>query len=133
MAGSSARLKVRMKYKKIRKIITKYFHWWASNMGLKYWDLTVQFSREIIPSGQGNNRTGLCEATWKYCTATLTFYPNAMQYMSEKEIELVVVHELAHCLVNEIGTLDDHEERVVSGMTKAFLWVRDAAMDKVTA
>ena len=51
--------------------------------------------------------------------------------MSNEELERTVVHELVHALVNELreGGID-HEERVVTTLTKAVLWVRDLTRDE---
>lgn len=53
-----------------------------------------------------------------------------MEELTDDELEEIFVHECGHILVNEMrGDPDDwldHEERVVSTLTKAFLWVRSA-------
>jgi len=47
-----------------------------------------------------------------------------MKTMDGDEIERAVVHELCHILVNEMREDEiHHEERVVTGLQKAFMWV----------
>lgn len=46
--------------------------------------------------------------------------------IGDKELERCFVHELMHIFLSETGDdWLDHEERVASTLTKAFLWQRD--------
>jgi len=49
--------------------------------------------------------------------------------MENDQIEMTIVHELCHALVNEMRKDGiDHEERTVTALTKAFLWT-DGGLD----
>lgn len=63
---------------------------------------------------------------WRYGTATIYFNLPGFVGLDDEEVELAVLHELVHILVNEMREGErHHEERVVTGLTKAFLWVRE--------
>lgn len=69
------------------------------------------------------------DANWMYASAKISVNLPAFDDMKPDEIERHVVHELCHILVNEMreGELH-HEERVVTGLTKAFFWVENAVV-----
>ncbi|KKL89323.1 hypothetical protein LCGC14_1915860 [marine sediment metagenome] len=66
--------------------------------------------------------------------ATVAFNISALKELDDHDLEVVVVHEMCHVLVNEMradrggepthGSVA-HEERVVSTLAQAFLTVRD--------
>lgn len=72
----------------------------------------------------------LCDAKWQYMDHELTFHLGRVRTMTAEEIEITVVHELCHILVNEMREPDEdlkHEERVTTQLQKAFMWVRNNA------
>lgn len=75
-----------------------------------------------------------CAAKWQYLTATITVFMPDISDCSDAELEGHLVHELCHCLVNELREARedwlDHEERVVTGITNAILWTRNHALQE---
>lgn len=74
--------------------------------------------------GNGDNvvvARSICD--WRYATCTLQINEPELLEMNKRDAEFVIVHELCHALVNEMREEGiDHEERVVTGLAKAFLW-----------
>jgi hypothetical protein len=121
-----------VKPKKVKKLLRKHCDFWVTWMGLKWWRVEIVFERGRTPCRDGEaDKAGECFADWKYLWAKILFWPDAMTHLTESEIEGVVIHEMAHVLVNEMRTEGiDHEERVVTGLEYAFKWVRDAAKEE---
>lgn len=110
---------------KIRFYIDK----WLKPLGLLWWKVDIAFIDDPKELNQKefyrDDDIVLARtfADWRYGTATIYFNVPAFEELSQTDIEMAVVHELVHILVNEMreGELH-HEERVVTGLTKAFLW-----------
>lgn len=65
---------------------------------------------------------------WKYGTADLHINLPAFKGRKQWKIDRIIVHELVHALVNEMRYEGiEHEERVVTSLTKAFFWTVNAA------
>lgn len=113
-----------MKKKKIDKLINK----WTYRLGLRWWKVTVTYVedvQEVATTFMEQDTTVLAKAfcDWRYATCNLYFNYYHLKDMSKEDIEFTIVHELCHALVNEMREQGiDHEERVVTGLTKAFLW-----------
>lgn len=116
-----------MKRKEIVALVQEKAKWWVKWLGLGYWDISFQFG-EGKPEGKYSEYlVGLSEPIWQYQTATITFYPKNMKHMTADEIEKLVVHELMHVFLNEMREEGiDHEERVATMLSKAFIWTREA-------
>jgi predicted SprT family Zn-dependent metalloprotease len=78
-----------------------------------------------------------CSSDWRYGHACITWNMSLVREQSDDKLEVVFVHELMHIFVNEMRwTADnsddsiDHEERVVSTLTKAFPWLRDHLVEQ---
>jgi hypothetical protein len=109
---------------------------WIPRLGLAWWDIEVAYyddPREIVDRFRVDE-DGLVAANltanWMYAMAKIQINLPALAHLSPDHIERIAVHELCHILVNEMreGELH-HEERVVTGLTKAFFWVEDAASE----
>lgn len=115
-------------------LIKAAFAKWIPRLGLAWWEIEIVYyddPYEII------NRFRIIEtgemvpanvtAQWMYADAKININLPAFEFIEMDNIERVCVHELCHLLVNEMreGELH-HEERVVTGLTKAFFWVADA-------
>jgi len=117
--------------KKIIKQCKKSFDFWTTWLGLRWWHVDAVYCADwkSVSSEFGDeNVVGRCYADWKYLKATI--YINVLlmveQGYNREEIDQVVLHELTHVLVNEMREEGiEHEERVATTLTKAFLWVRD--------
>lgn len=116
-----------IKTRKVKKLLKKYFTYWAHWTGLGYWNVHLRFENEVKDGPGETFIEGHCQADWRYQFATITFYPKAMRHLAAAEIESAVVHELVHvflCEMREDGI--DHEERTATQLEKAFLWVKNA-------
>ena len=115
-----------------RELVKGYVDKWLQPLGLLWWKVEIiyyddpmEIARRFV-EGDGISR-GTCNADWRYGTATVRLNLPALAEHSDNDIEMIVVHELVHILVNEMREEGiDHEERVVTGLTKAFLWTRGA-------
>lgn len=66
-------------------------------------------------------------------SAYITLYLPCLKDLSPQRLEEIVIHELVHILINEMRDYHkdpDHEERVVTGIQKAFSWVVGAVERK---
>ena len=118
-----------MKPSTARKKIRKYIDKWQTSLGLGWWKVDVYYhvDKKHIKKVLGSNRVrAQVNSDWRYSEATIHFNIPAFIYLEDHEIETVVLHELVHILVCEMreGKMH-HEERVVTGLTKAFQWVRE--------
>ena len=112
---------------------------WINPLGLGWWDIDLAYARDDYspPGGTKNGVLAHCDVDWRYGHATITWnMPELLAYPDEK-LERAFVHELMHIFLNEMrwtASNDedsiDHEERVATTLTKAFLWQRDS-LDKV--
>lgn len=116
--------------KEIMNVIKKCVTFWAPIMGLDKWSsLNITFSYENHDRGKGI--LAETNSLWHYLRADIVFYLPAIitSNFTDQEIENVVVHELCHCLLDEMGLEDEdirskqmiHEERVVTTLAMAFL------------
>ena len=70
-------------------------------------------------------------SNWKYLTSTIYLNWPAVKKMTAGEIKRILIHEFCHVLVNEMRERKrHHEERVVTGLTDAFLWTEQFAKEE---
>ena len=118
-----------------RKIINAAMEKWTYRLGLRWWSVGAIYhkgkdAKRYFKSADGSTILARTFADWRYGDAFVHFNIPAFRNMSADEIERVVVHELCHVLVNEMtSTGIDHEERVVTGLTKAFMWTEQFAKE----
>lgn len=113
--------------------IQRAFDKWIPRLGLSWWDIEVDYyddPGEIVEqfrSDDGHLVPALVDVLWMYATAKVSVNLPAFDDMPPAKVERIIVHELCHILVNEMreGELH-HEERVVTGLTKAIFWLADA-------
>lgn len=123
-----------------KALIDRYMSKWVQRLGLNWWKIVVRTyddPGEIIQRFRHSDDgivAAICTADWRYAEATIDINLPAWVDMTEDEVERAVVHELVHILVNEMreGELH-HEERVVTGITKAMFWVEEAAREDTEA
>ncbi len=120
-----------------KDLTKKYFEKWLNPLGLQWWDITIVYYSEpqdILEYFQheGSVVVPFTNTThWEYGTSVIRVNVHALETMEDNEIETGVVHELVHTLVNEMRENEmHHEERVVTGLTKAFLWVSEGVGEK---
>lgn len=121
----------RKAYKRTRNRARRYFERWTYLLGLRWWDVEVRWydTRRDFSKASGAKSYGVAMrvyADWRYMTATIHVNVPALARLSTAELEQSIVHELCHVLVNEMREPGiDHEERVVTTLSKAFIWTRD--------
>lgn len=115
---------------RIRKAIDK----WLKPLGLLWWEVTVTYydnPGEIAQrfyQGDDSWVVARVYADWRYGTIRLEINLSMFTDYDQEETERKIVHELVHAMVNEMQWDGiDHEERVVSTLTKAFFWVWEEA------
>jgi len=116
-----------MKLKKIKKICDL----WIYRLGLRWWEVTVNYIEDpqtIIDIFRVSDDSIVIAKTfsdWRYMTANIYLNIPPMLTMSSNQIQRIIVHELLHVLVNEMRNDGiDHEERVVTMLTKAVFWIK---------
>lgn len=119
---------------KTKERIKAAFDKWLKPLGLLWWDIEVTYHtdpEEIVRTfrdpGQGGVVAARTITRWQYGSAYIDINVTAFTDLTDKDIERIVVHECCHVLVNELTeeSEDHHEERVVTNLTKAFMWVGD--------
>lgn len=104
---------------------------WVAPLGLRWWRLDLEYDREgIRVSDEEHAENWRCLfrvfTRWEYAEAKIVCNMPALADLDDERLEEKFVHELVHVLVNEMREEGHcHEERVVTTLTKAFLWVRD--------
>ena len=117
-------------FKKRHARIQAAFERWITALGLKWWDIEIWYYTDRkafrkVAGASGPNTAMSNRTRWEYGMATIMVNIKALAHLSDTDLDRAVVHELLHTLVNEMraGGID-HEERVVTGLTKAIFWVR---------
>jgi hypothetical protein len=118
---------------------------WITPLGLRWWKVEIVYSRDGLDQPEDENRCLIAQTTvdWHYLLATITFDMRQLGDQSDAELESYFVHECCHILVNEMRMwageemsrdkheeVIKHEERVVTMLTKAFLWTRQAGNEE---
>lgn len=119
----------RKAYKRHRKRVQRCLCEWVPKTGLAWWHVTASWyddEAEFRKTDGESVAAFRVWADWRYMTADLAVNVPAVARLDDDELERAVVHELCHALVNEMreGGID-HEERVVTTLASAFMWVRD--------
>ena len=96
-------------------------------MGLGLWKIEVEYLSAIENELPNCATVAQCTPIWQYMTATVEINMKEFCLLTEEEQERVLIHELCHVLVAEMREEDQdrkHEERVVTTLTDAFIWMR---------
>lgn len=116
-----------------KKQIEKLFNKWTYRLGLRWWNIKLYIyddPKDIMNNFKSEGdafvaATSLCD--WRYTNCNIEINYPEVKKMNKADTEKIIIHELCHALVNEMEKSGiDHEERVVTGLTNAFLWT---AMD----
>jgi hypothetical protein len=111
----------------ISKIVDDLIKKWIPRLGLELWTITCDYcdSHKFIEIEDSKTAVAFCHVRWPYLTATIRFNKDHLQDENPNNLELIVVHELMHIIVNEMRDDNqnsiDHEERVSTVLAKAFL------------
>jgi hypothetical protein len=117
-----------MKKKGIMRVIDR----WLTPLGLRWWEVNIVWvdkAQEIVDTfevmSNGDIVAAKVHADWKYGVAHVYINLPAFKELKRWKVERIIVHELVHILVNEMREEGiDHEERVVTGLAKAFIWTK---------
>lgn len=113
---------------------------WSERIGLGWWKLKFIWCREGINDPDLPHAAAATDVRWQYLEAKIRF---DMPLLADKDhfeddaaLEMLVIHELTHVLVNELRCGEcqhdekkdvmHHEERVVTTVAKAFRWTYEA-------
>lgn len=104
---------------------------WLPLLGLDRCTLTIEFSDVPKESDDGLAIIAETSASWQYNAGYVVFYLANFNQVKPGRIEMAVIHELIHIMVNEMRNFNasdgvEHEERVVCGLTDAIMRVADA-------
>ncbi len=121
-------------FKYHRKRVRKFVKPWLHVLGLGWYE-AIEFhwydnEKDFRKSADGTVLMRVW-SDWRYMTATVAVNVPAVARLTDTQLERAVVHEFVHVLVNEMREKGiDHEERVVTMLTKAFFWVRANAVEQ---
>ena len=103
---------------------------WIPVLGLGYWVITNEYHHGPYVDNKGvvsADRRASAEADWRYMTATIRW--DLSGDLEAGELEMVAVHELVHCVLDEVYREENdghaHTERVAQMLESAFLRLRD--------
>lgn len=92
---------------------------WKGRMRLGYWGLDCYYSRTTSlfarDAGTDPDRSAACKPQFEYFVASLYFNLEVLLDCTYQEQEQTVVHELAHCITDELTRRDaplSFEERM---------------------
>lgn len=94
-------------YNKLKHKINDIAQHWISNAGFSWWKVDLIWDRNYDEDDR--ETAAVADAKWIYRIASITFYMPVMQHLSDEEMERVIVHELAHLLVDPITPHDGDE------------------------
>lgn len=136
-------------YDEIQERVDRTVRAWTHRLGLRWWWIKVvidtdaasfEHSSDERDSAAFRTTTNMeVVSDWQRMTATIRVNAYAVLEVDDAELEEWIVHELCHVLVSEMRTPAwseptaqeimaqmDHEERVVTMLTKAFGWTYQA-------
>lgn len=121
-------------YEKIKSHCDALFTKWTDHLWLHHWQIIYRYEREGIKdyaTANGKDGTAVmmdCTPNWKYMQALIRIdCMSALDVMNDKrphEVEETAIHELLHCVLDELQVLPkhkDHEEHVASHLERALM------------
>jgi len=114
---------------KARKFIRATMKQLKVKMGLWQWTINIEYLSMIDNELPNCATVAQCTPIWQYLTATIEINMKEFCLLTEGEQERILIHELCHILVAEMREEDQdrkHEERVVTTLTDAFIWMRNS-------
>lgn len=110
--------------KQTKSLIRRYSRKWIPILGLQNWDIKALYMEAQTTSEHaGMEVIADTTAAWETLQATIMVYLPVAKALKRSELEISIVHELMHILLNEMREFEDlkHEERVCELLAKAFL------------
>ncbi len=114
---------------------------WVKPLGLGWWRIVIDYVRQGWPRTEEQEATSSypimeCAVRWEYLQAMIKVNVPELVDMDDDRLEECFVHELCHIFVNELREVSPdhdgwikHEERVVTHLAHAFLWLRKHVED----
>lgn len=107
---------------------------WLPPLGLTWWNIALEYARDNYDGRDGAQPTvAYCKADWRYVHARIVWNMPLVAEQDDAELERIFVHECMHIFLHEMRWAEtrdtdslDHEERVATMLTKAFLWLRES-------
>jgi hypothetical protein len=104
-------------YRQAQRLVEKAMRKWVPLLGLQDWAINLQVSRQPFV-GEYTGAAASCSAHWPYQSASITFSAPDVHEQPEK-VEEWMVHELVHCLLEEMQHEgDEHIEHVTTAFTR---------------
>jgi predicted SprT family Zn-dependent metalloprotease len=97
---------------------------WIQLLQLEHWHIELDFceSHEFISIENSTTAVAFCHTNWTYMTATIRVNSNHLEEEKEERLPFIALHELMHCVLNEMREDGiDHEERVATMLANSFL------------
>jgi hypothetical protein len=126
----------RKKFERQRDRALAHLRWWERALGLGFWRVEYNWhdsGSSAFERDDGNITIARAWAKWQYLHLCIDINTPALSSLDDEHLEETMVHEFCHALVNEMREDDPtlkHEERVVTQLANAFVWVRDLARDE---
>lgn len=117
-------------FSKQKKRVQKYIDKWFETMGLGWFKVKFEWSRE--PDGEVAGRTW---SMWQYKQATITWFLPHLAECDDETIESTVVHEFCHILLSGLAQNQDNlndeltnqiNEYTTEIVARAMMWAREA-------
>lgn len=103
---------------------------WITALGLGYWNIQHAYygeQKRDRSSRHEGEALMTAKPDWRYLTATIDINLELLPQVSDAELELHYVHELAHVFLDEMREKDPaHEERVATSLARGFIWLRNS-------
>jgi hypothetical protein len=95
---------------------------WLSLLGMDHWHIVV----ELAEAGdeECDAAAARCWPQQHYENATIRFYLPEVRKMNLIQLEEVVIHELAHCILDEGNIRWRPEEHIATLLSRAFMRVK---------
>lgn len=116
-----------------KKRVQKYVDKWFKTLGLGWFTINFEWSRE--PDSSEGGTAGRTYSQWQYRSATITFFLPVLAQHDDDTVERTVVHEMVHVLLSGIAQNMVHDDETLSNqvneyttetVTAAIMWARTA-------
>lgn len=120
-----------------RKRVLKIWNKWRNPLGMGWWKVTIDFSRESKPDGDATYAPTDVSGKWScvfdvrcdymYKTAGVTAYLPIVKNISDEKLERYFLHELMHIHLSAMRHKDRsaEEELVATTLADVVLWVTE--------
>lgn len=106
----------------IKDLVNKYIKKWTPILGLENQRIKLRWKNERLVAESGLETLMNTLACWHLLQATITMYIPSLKALDKEELELTVVHELLHVVLDEMREYDEkHLERVCETMARSFV------------